>query len=239
MTPRAGVALFLWLAGAYSVPQVPAYRSPDNLSTFYLVLLQKGPAWSAARTPEVDALQQAHLLHLSMLAADGHVLITGPVADESDLRGLAILNAASLDEARAFEAADPAVKAGRLTAEILPVTIAANWYTLSPIAGDQPLRRFACVLLSAGPNQGGTADERALGDDRNLTSLWNQRAAHALVLAGSIVGGGARRGLLVYAVDDMARATALAESSPAVQAGRVVVDVHPWLVPDGVFTIVK
>jgi uncharacterized protein YciI len=205
----------------------------------YLLLLQKGPAWSAAKTPDVDTLQQAHLLHLSMLAALGRVLITGPVADEGDLRGIAILKAASLDEARALEAADPALKAGRLTAEVLPVAVAANWFTLSPIAGDQPLRRFACALLVAGPNQGGTADERARGDAAHLASLWNQRASRALVLAGSIVDGGARRGLLVYAVDDVASATALAESSPAVQAGRFVVEVHPWLVPDGVFTIVK
>jgi uncharacterized protein YciI len=118
----------------------------------YLLLLQKGPAWSAAKTPDVDTLQQAHLLHLSMLAALGRVLITGPVADEGDLRGIAILKAASLDEARALEAADPALKAGRLTAEVLPVAVAANWFTLSPIAGDQPLRRFACALLVAGPN---------------------------------------------------------------------------------------
>jgi hypothetical protein len=43
----------------------------------------------------------------------------------------------------------------------------------------------------------------------------------------------------VYAVDDVGSARALAESSPAAQAGRIVVEVHPWLVPDGIFTIAK
>lgn len=43
-----------------------------------------------------------------------------PLTDGGTIRGLCVFKAASLEEARAFEEADPAVKAGRLTVEVHP-----------------------------------------------------------------------------------------------------------------------
>ncbi len=37
---------------------------PTEFTSYSLILLRKGPAWSDAETPENQALQQAHLAHL-------------------------------------------------------------------------------------------------------------------------------------------------------------------------------
>jgi hypothetical protein len=46
--------------------------------------------------------------------------LAGPLTDGGTIRGLCVFKAASLEEARAFEDDDPAVKAGRLAVEAHP-----------------------------------------------------------------------------------------------------------------------
>jgi hypothetical protein len=47
-------------------------------------------------------------------------VIAGPVEDQADLWGIFVFQAATLDEAKALAASDPAVKAGRLVAVVYP-----------------------------------------------------------------------------------------------------------------------
>jgi uncharacterized protein YciI len=54
-----------------------------------------------------------------------------------------------------------------------------------------------------------------------------------LVIAGPFENGGDYAGVFVFKVGSLAEAKALAESDPAVQAGRLVSEVHPWQVPEG------
>ena len=54
-----------------------------------------------------------------------------------------------------------------------------------------------------------------------------------LVLAGPFVDGGVHRGVVVYRVATMEEAKRRAEGDPMIKAGRLVVDLHPWLVPRG------
>ena len=49
-----------------------------------------------------------------------------------------------------------------------------------------------------------------------------------MVLAGPFGDGGELRGLFVYDVASMAEAEALAGSDPAIQAGRLRAEIHPW-----------
>lgn len=50
-----------------------------------------------------------------------------------------------------------------------------------------------------------------------------------LVMAGPFLDDGALRGIFVFKVDTEAKARALLESDPAVQAGRLVGEIHPWM----------
>lgn len=95
-------------------------KKPEGeMKTYYLVLLKKGNN----RTQDsvtAKQIQAGHMAHINKMAADGKLNIAGPCLDDSDLRGIFILNVVSLEEAKTLTEADPAVKAGRLIMEIHP-----------------------------------------------------------------------------------------------------------------------
>jgi uncharacterized protein YciI len=54
-----------------------------------------------------------------------------------------------------------------------------------------------------------------------------------LVIAGPFENGGDYAGVFVFKGNSIDEAKALAEADPTVKAGRLVIDIHPWLVPEG------
>ncbi|HEV7517500.1 MAG TPA: YciI family protein [Thermoanaerobaculia bacterium] len=94
-----------------------------EMTTYYLVLLRRGPAWTAEETPEVKKLQEAHMANIRRLAAAGKLVIAGPFLEQTgpgSLADLFIFRAGSREEVKALTDSDPAVQAGRLVPEILP-----------------------------------------------------------------------------------------------------------------------
>ncbi len=94
----------------------------------YVVLLRKGPTWTAEETPELDELQRRHQAHLSAMHGAGMMTLAGPVEDHGDgeLRGISVFNHdvfRTLDELKAVVEEDPAIQAGRLRADYL------TWFT--------------------------------------------------------------------------------------------------------------
>ena len=87
-----------------------------EFATYYLCLLCKGPAWTPAATPELEALQAAHLAHLTRLRESGALIAAGPVEPNEEVRGLSLFYTPTLEAARALAAADPAVQAGHFVA---------------------------------------------------------------------------------------------------------------------------
>lgn len=94
---------------------------PD-MRIYYIFLLKKGPTWSPDETPEIDALQEAHLANLKRLGDMGKLVINGPLLDSfatsGEIRGIGVLKTASLAEAQALISTDPMVKVGRLIFEL-------------------------------------------------------------------------------------------------------------------------
>jgi uncharacterized protein len=93
-----------------------------NMTIYYIYLLKKGPAWSADETPELNALQEAHLANMRHLADMGKLVINGPLlnsfATSGEIRGIGVLKTASLAEAQELISTDPMVKVGRLIFEL-------------------------------------------------------------------------------------------------------------------------
>jgi uncharacterized protein YciI len=96
-------------------------RSMDML-VYYLYLLKKGPTWSPDSTPEIDALQEAHLANLRRLREEGKLVLNGPLLDSfqlsGEIRGIGVLKASSLAQAQEWISTDPMVKVGRLVFEL-------------------------------------------------------------------------------------------------------------------------
>ena len=93
-----------------------------NMTIYYVFLLKKGLAWSPDSTPEIDALQEAHLANYRRLAEIGKLVVTGPFLDSfavsGDVRGMGVLRADSFDEAHELIDTDPMVKVNRLIFEL-------------------------------------------------------------------------------------------------------------------------
>ena len=89
---------------------------------YYIYLLKKGPAWTAEETPELDALQEAHLANMRRLVDIGKLVINGPLLDSfaisGELRGIGALKTASLAEAQELISTDPMVKVGHMIFEL-------------------------------------------------------------------------------------------------------------------------
>jgi tetratricopeptide (TPR) repeat protein len=103
---------------------VEAASEFPNMVTYFLVLLKKGPKWSAEETPERQRLQDAHLEHIRKLGESGKVVLDGPFSGDGDLRGALLFKVGSADEARKLESEDPAVAAGRLVIDLHPWLVA-------------------------------------------------------------------------------------------------------------------
>ena len=98
-------------------PTTPAPQG-KGMKVVYLVLLKKGPAWTAKETPESKAVQEAHMANIRAMWEAKKLIIAGPFEDDGEVRGVFLFQVASVEEARALAASDPAVKAGRLVPEI-------------------------------------------------------------------------------------------------------------------------
>src|SRR5262245_56888704 len=94
----------------------------DQMTTYWVGLVRKGPAWKAGNSPELRKLQEEHQAHIMKMAETGKLLLAGPFLDDGDLRGMGIYRVESLEEAKAMADQDPAVKAGHLVREWHP------WY---------------------------------------------------------------------------------------------------------------
>lgn len=93
-----------------------------NMTIYYVFLLKKGSTWKDDETPELGALQAAHLANMRRLADIGKLVINGPLLDSfaisGELRGIGALKTSSIKEAYELISTDPMVKARHLDFEL-------------------------------------------------------------------------------------------------------------------------
>jgi uncharacterized protein YciI len=104
---------------------LPTAEPPSEFDTYELVLLRRSQTAPALDDASTELLQRQHLGHLEAMRSAGHLLVAGPLSDQPDdeWRGVCIYRVGSLDEARRLATSDPAVRADRLTVEVM------HWYT--------------------------------------------------------------------------------------------------------------
>ena len=165
---------------ASSASQLTA-PGPQALQTLQVALLMKGRAWTADPTPAIQTLQQAHAAYLSALGAAGHLLASGPIGGEGEIRGLLILKVADARAALTLLADDPAVQGERLRVEVETLRVPANWFAVTRATRDAPIRSFIVSLLGAGPAAGAGGDANS-PPEADLEAFWRLRESGVMVL---------------------------------------------------------
>jgi len=156
----------------------------------------------------------------------------GPFIDNNQIAGIGVFNASSAEEARAWEQEDPFVKSGFFSIEVL------KWWAAKGIMKppEQPMKMttYYFAFLRRGPKwtPDKTPDTEKL-QAAHMANIVAMAATGKLVIAGPFDNGGNYAGVFVFKVGSLDEAKALAEGDPAVKAGRLTVDVHPWMVPQG------
>jgi len=90
-----------------------------GMKSYIFVTLLTGEA-DARITDQAERtrLFAGHFANMGKLADEGHLVLAGPFVDAKPKRGLFILNTESMEEARQWVMADPAVQAGIFTFEL-------------------------------------------------------------------------------------------------------------------------
>ena len=126
---------------------------------------------------------------------------------------------------------DPAVKAGIFAVEAAPFMSPDGWFGRWAEMGKFETVYFG--FLVSGPNRGQDPETAKRLQAEHLAYMEGQSKEGKLVVAGPFRVDGPRRGVVVYRVADAAEAKRRAEADPMVKAGRLVVELHPWQVPQG------
>ena len=234
--PLIGLALFSVALAPSPQAQTqaapPAEAQRPKMATYYLVLLNKGPSRPTSPTPQDADIQKQHLAHLEKLAADGFGMAAGPMGDDGDLRGLVVMKTASAQQARELAEMDPAVKAGRLAVEVVAFLSPEGWFgkPAQPFSMEQLYFGF----LTRGAQTAQDPDSAKRLQKEHIAYMEARHGEGKLVMAGPVLEGGDRRGLVVYRLGSLEEARRIAAGDPMVQAGRLAVELHPWYLARGV-----
>jgi len=220
------------LAGAASAPaQTPPNASPEQ---YFLVLLNR-PANAPQLSKEAgEKLQEAHMANIRKLAAEHKLVIAGPFMDDTTLRGIFVLQADSAAQAQGWADSDPAVQAGRLSAEV------HGPWLIDPTAIHPPseppgLEQYTLVLMKAGDQWNPQAPDFMDVIKQHHAFVKQMIDQGSLAVAGPLPFSdpGVLRGVAIFRVGTEQTAK-LTQEDPIVKAGLVKPEIHPWGTGKGV-----
>lgn len=226
------IVTLLLLAAA---PLVLSQQQPEpghKLIEFHMALLKHGPKWTASDDAATKQLLQEHVNYVVSLLDSGKVAIAGPFTDHGEIGGLFVFRAKSAEEAKGWAEADPSVAAGFHVVEMHP------WWSedifqkpSKPLKMTQTFLAFLTRGEKWTPEQTPATEEIQKGHMANIHRLAEMKK---LIAAGPFGDNGFLRGIFVFRVGSLEEAKILTANDPAVQAGRFAMDIHPWLIPEGV-----
>jgi uncharacterized protein YciI len=90
------------------------------------------------------------------------------------------------------------------------------------------MRTYVMAFLKAGPNRNRSREDAQKLQQAHMANINRLAAEGKLVLAGPFADDGPLRGIYIFDVATVAEAEALTRSDPAIQAGSLVMELHPW-----------
>jgi uncharacterized protein YciI len=155
--------------------------------------------------------------------------------DDTSLRGIFVLRANSLEQAQELANSDPAVKAGRLAAELHGPWLIDPSAIHEPSAEIKGMEQYTLVLMQQGekwdPGAPGFMDvmKQQPAFVRQMTEQGNMAIAGPFPLSEP----GELRGVVIFGVGTE-QAAKLVQEDPTVKAGLLKPEIHPWITGKGV-----
>lgn len=95
-------------------------------------------------------------------------------------------------------------------------------------ADDYGMKQYIMAFLKAGPNRDMDSTRAAELQRAHLDNIRRMAENGDLILAGPFMDRGKFRGIYIFDVQTIEEAKKLTETDPAIQAGRLEMELHPW-----------
>lgn len=90
------------------------------------------------------------------------------------------------------------------------------------------MKVYVMAFLKKGSNRSQDSTEAARLQAAHMANIQRMAEEGSLVLAGPFMDDGDLRGIYVFNVSTVDSARALTETDPAIKAGRLAMELHPW-----------
>jgi uncharacterized protein YciI len=97
------------------------------------------------------------------------------------------------------------------------------------LGGENGLKKYVMAFLKAGPNRSGDSTTRAQLQKAHMDNIQRMADEGKLMVAGPFLDNQPLRGIYIFNVETLEEAKALTETDPAVKAGSLVMELHPWM----------
>jgi uncharacterized protein YciI len=221
---------------AFLLATIPVFAAQaDAKPAQYFFVLLKRPTTAPQLSKEAGAkLQEEHLANIRKLHSEHKLVIAGPFTDDTNLRGIFVLVADSLAQAEEFANSDPAIKAGRLAAEIHgPWAIDPG--VMRPPATPEGMEQYTLVLMRSGEKWNPDTPAFMEAAKQHHGFVKQMVDSGKIAIAGHFPFADAEdlRGVTIFRV--AAEETGkLVQEDPTVKAGIIKPEIHPWITGKGV-----
>jgi uncharacterized protein YciI len=218
-------------AGATSAQ---AQNLPNAKPAQYFFVLLKRPANAPQLSKEAgETLQEEHMANIHKMTAEHKLVIAGPFMDDTTLRGIFVFQADSMAQAQEWANSDPAIKAGRLSAEV------HGPWDIEPSAihnsGETPgFEQYTLVLMKRGDHWKPNAPEfmDVIKQHHAFVNQMTDQGNMAIAGPFPLSDQGELKGVAIFRVG--AEQTAkLTQDDPIVKAGLLKTEIHPWATGKG------
>ncbi len=96
------------------------------------------------------------------------------------------------------------------------------------LGGTNGMKKYVMAFLKAGPNRPKDSIVAAQLQAAHMKNIQRMANEGTLVLAGPFLDGMELRGIYIFNVESLDEARKLTETDPAIKAGSLVMELHPW-----------
>jgi uncharacterized protein YciI len=210
-------------------------NQPNAKPAQYFFVLLNRPTNAPQLSKEAgEKLQEEHMANIRKMTAEHKLVIAGPFMDDTVLRGIFVFQADSAAQVQEWANSDPAIRAGRLSAEV------HGPWLIEPSAIHDPaeppgFEQYTVVLMQRGNHWNPNAPEFMDVMKQHHAFLNQMTDQGNLAIAGPFPFSeqGELRGVAIFRVG--AEQTAkLTQDDPIVKAGLLKAEIHPWGTGKGV-----